>query len=292
MAPAAQQTAPRAASHKPRVRLPRAGAMDATRAVLASLQVHTVCQAAACPNRWECFGQHTATFLILGDVCTRGCAFCNIRAGTPLPVDADEPQRVAEAAARLGLRYVVVTSVTRDDLADGGAAQFAATIAAVRARLPDADIEVLTPDFQGDVRALDAVLAAQPSVFNHNLETVARLTPQLRVQASYARSLAVLDYVHRCAPDVPTKSGVMVGAGETDDEVHCALRDVRAVGCALVTIGQYLAPSAQHHPVTAQITAAQFERYAGWAHTLGFRGVACGPLVRSSYHAAALNAER
>lgn len=285
-------TAPVLAPSKPRVRLPRAGATDAVRAVLESLRVHSVCQAAACPNRWECFGQHTATFLLLGDICTRGCAFCNIRAGTPLPLDPDEPRRVAEAAEQLGLRYVVITSVTRDDVADGGAAHFAATIAAVRARLPHAGIEVLTPDFQGDVRALDTIVAAAPTVFNHNLETVARLSPRLRGRATYARALAVLEYVGRRAPQMPVKSGLMVGAGETDAEVQTALRDLRASGCALVTIGQYLAPSAQHHPVHAQISAAQFAQYAQWAHALGFRGVASGPLVRSSYHAAALNAER
>jgi lipoic acid synthetase len=281
-----------AAHRKPHVRMAAAGAVNATRAALARLQVQTVCQAAACPNRWECFGHHTATFLILGATCTRNCAFCNIRTGVPSPLDADEPRRVAAAAQQLGLRYVVVTSVTRDDLADGGAAQFAATIQAVRACLPDAGMEVLTPDFQGDVRALDIVMAARPTVFNHNLETVARLTPRLRSRAGYARSLAVLEYVHRRAPQVPTKSGLMVGAGETDDEVHHALRDLRAAGCTLVTIGQYLAPSPQHHPVQAQITGPQFAQYAAWARALGFRGVACGPLVRSSYHAAALNAQQ
>ncbi len=286
-----QQQRP-AALHKPRVRMAAAEAVSATRAVLAHMQVHTVCQAAACPNRWECFGQQTATFLILGDVCTRGCAFCNIRTGIPQPRDADEPRRVAAAARQLGLRYVVITSVSRDDLADGGAAQFAATIRAVHACLPDAGIEVLTPDFQGDVRALGAVVAAQPTVFNHNLETVARLTPVLRSQARYARSLALLEHARRIAPRMPTKSGLMVGAGETDAELQTALRDLRAVGCSLVTIGQYLAPSSQHYPVQAQITDAQFAQYAGWARALGFHGVACGPLVRSSYHAAALQQQR
>jgi len=282
---------PPVARLKPHVRMAAAGAVNATRAVLANLQVHTVCQAAACPNRWECFGQQTATFLILGEICTRACVFCNIRTGVPAPVDADEPRRVAAAAKQLGSQSVVITSATRDDLADGGAAQFAATIQAVRAGLPDAGIEVLTPDFQGDVRALDAVLAAHPTVFNHNLETVARLTPVLRSRAGYARSLAVLEQAHRRAPQVPTKSGLLVGAGETDDEVHAALRDLRAAGCALVTIGPYLAPSPQHHPVQAQITAAQFAQYEAWARALGFRAAACGPLVRSSYHAAALNAQ-
>ena len=292
MAPAAKHLPPAAAHPAPRVRMVAASAVNATRAVLASLQVHTVCQAAACPNRWECFGQHTATFLILGDVCTRACAFCNIRTGMPQPPDADEPRRVAAAAKQLGLRYVVITSVTRDDMADGGAAQFAATIQAVRDCLPDAGIEVLTPDFQGDVRAIEAVLTAQPTVFNHNLETVARLSPVLRSRASYARSLALLEHARRIAPRVPVKSGLMVGAGETDDEVQTALHDLRAAGCSLVTIGQYLPPSPQHHPVQAQITAAQFAQYTAWARALGFRGVACSPLVRSSYHAAAMNDER
>ncbi len=284
------------AAHKaaalPRVRMPSRARVEATRTLLASVRVHTVCQEADCPNRWECFGSGTATFLILGDRCTRRCAFCSIHGGTPAPVEADEPARVAAAAAQLGLSYIVITSVTRDDLADGGAGQFAAVIGAVRARLPQARIEVLTPDFSGDVAALECVLAARPDVFNHNVETVARLTPLLRDKASYLRSLAVLAYAHRAAPELPVKSGVMVGAGETPDELHATLRDLRRAGCSLVTIGHYLAPTPQHHPVAARISDAQFAQYRDWAHALGFAAVAAGPLVRSSYRAAEMQAGR
>jgi len=273
----------------PKIKLPPGGRVAAMRTLLASMRVHTVCQEADCPNRWECFSSGTATFLILGAYCTRRCRFCHISGGAPEPVDPDEPRRVAETAAQLGLRYVVVTSVTRDDLPDGGAGQFAAVIAAVRARLPRARIEVLTPDFAGDPAALECVLAARPDVFNHNIETVARLTPLLRDNASYLRSLAVLAYAHRRAPDMPVKSGLMVGAGEQPHEVRAALEDLRYTGCSLVTIGQYLAPSPAHHPVAERVREEHFAQYRAWAHALGFTAVAAGPLVRSSYHAAALH---
>lgn len=274
----------------PRIKLPAGGRVKAVRELLAGMRVHTVCQEADCPNRWECFGSGTATFLILGAQCTRRCRFCHISGGAPAPVDPDEPRRVAETAAQLGLRYVVVTSVTRDDLTDGGAGQFAAVIRAVRARLPEAKIEVLTPDFGGDPAALECVLAAGPDVFNHNIETVARLAPVLRDKASYLRSLAVLAYAHRRAPEIPCKSGFMVGVGERADEVRETLEDLRRAGCSLVSIGQYLAPSPAHHPVVEQVSEEQFQRYRQWAEELGFCGIACGPLVRSSYHAAALHA--
>ena len=270
----------------PRVRVPAARTGDATRAVLADAGVPTVCQEAACPNRWECFGAHTATFLILGTVCTRGCRFCNVTSGTPAAVDPAEPERVANAAVRLALDHVVVTSVSRDDLEDGGAHQFAAVIRAVRAHLPQKDIEVLTPDFEGKCEAIECVLRERPAVFNHNVETVARLTPLLRSKASYLRSLAVLEHAARHAPDVAIKSGFMVGVGETPKEVHQTLRDLRAVGCRIVTIGQYLAPSPQHYPVHEMVGKEQFDHYRAWGTELGFAAVAAGPLVRSSYHAA------
>ncbi len=270
----------------PRVRVPATRTGDATRALLASAGVHTVCQEAACPNRWECFGAHTATFLILGTICSRGCRFCNVASGSPTPVDPAEPERVADAAARLALRHVVVTSVTRDDLGDGGANQFAAVIRAVGARLPQVAIEVLTPDFEGNCVALDCVLRERPSVFNHNVETVERLTPALRSKASYLRSLAVLEHAARHAPDVAVKSGFMVGVGEKQDEVRQTLRDLRAVGCRIVTIGQYLAPSPRHYPVHEMVNEDQFAQYRAWCKELGFAAVAAGPLVRSSYHAA------
>ncbi|MCX7846873.1 MAG: lipoyl synthase [bacterium] len=273
----------------PKVKVPAGARVTATRELLARMRVHTVCQEADCPNRWECFGNGTATFLILGARCTRRCRFCHIQGGPPELVDPDEPRRVAETVAELGLRYVVVTSVTRDDLPDGGAGQFAAVIAALRARVGDVRIEVLTPDFGGDPAALDTVLAAGPNVFNHNIETVARLTPQLRDKASYLRSLAVLAYVHHRAPEIPVKSGLMVGAGEQPGEVRATLQDLRRAGCSLVSIGQYFAPSPAHHPVIEEVSEKQFARYRAWAEELGFRGFAIGPMVRSSYHAAALH---
>ena len=256
--------------------------------MLASLRVHTVCQEAACPNRWECFGAGTATFMILGTTCTRACRFCAVTHGAPVPPDADEPRRIADAAQRLQLAYVVITSVTRDDLPDGGAGHFATTIRAVCEALPDTGVEVLTPDFQGDVRALETVLAAQPAVFNHNIETVERLTPALRNKASYLRSLAVLGYAHRRAPELAIKSGLMAGVGETSEEIRATLGDLRSAGCSIVTIGQYLAPSAKHAPVQRYVSEEEFAEYSRWAHELGFAGVAAGALVRSSYHAARL----
>ena len=268
-----------------RVRLPNRAAIEETRRLLAGLGLHTVCQAADCPNRWECFGRKTATFMILGGICTRDCRFCAVRSGVPERVDAGEPARVAAAAVELGLRYVVVTSVTLDDLPDGGAGQFVTVIEAVRARLPGAGIEVLVPDFGGDVRALDAILAAHPTVFNHNVETVRRLTPELRNRASYDRSLAVLSYAARRG-SMPVKSGLMVGVGERPGEIVETLDDLRAAGCTLVTIGQYLAPSKAHFPVREQISDETFAGYRDHALRVGFRAVAAGPLVRSSYHAA------
>lgn len=280
-----------------RVRLKGGGAHDAVKDLLDECALNTVCSGAQCPNRPECFGKGTATFMILGDTCTRNCRFCAVKAGAPAPLDPDEPRRVAEAALRLGLRHIVVTSVTRDDLPDGGSGAFAATIVALRGRLPGARVEVLVPDFQGRRECIDRVLAARPDVFNHNLETVRRLQRAIRPAADYERSLEVLRYVAGQAGGVRgrdgadggfkpvVKSGLMVGLGESDDEVHDAVRDLRAAGCELLTIGQYLAPSAGHLPVARFVSPEQFREYARWAQEAGFLGVASAPMVRSSYHA-------
>jgi lipoic acid synthetase len=247
-----------------------------------------VCQSARCPNLGECFGRKEATFLILGDVCTRDCRFCAIEHGRPKAVDPGEPARVAEAACLLGLRHVVVTSVTRDDLDDGGAAHFAATIAAVRERLPGATVEVLVPDFRGKWESLTTVMDARPAVLNHNVETVPHLYAEVRPQASYERSLELLSRAKVMGDNTMTKSGFMVGLGETRVEVLGLLRDLRAADVEAVTIGQYLAPTKQHVPVREYVCPETFEDYAAAAKEAGFRGVLSGPLVRSSYHAGEL----
>lgn len=257
--------------------------------LLGRLDLHTVCEGAKCPNRSSCWHDSAAAFLILGDACTRDCRFCAIpHDAHPAPPDPGEPARLAEAAAAMGLRHVVVTSVTRDDLPDGGAAHFAATIREIRAHLPGASVEVLVPDFQGDAGAMDLVLAARPDVFNHNLETVERLQPSVRPQADYRRSLSVLR--HAAQAGARTKSGLMLGMGETDSEVSSALRDLRAAGVALLTLGQYLAPSPAHHPVARFVPPDEFDRWRDEALTLGFACVAAAPHVRSSYHAEELAA--
>lgn len=253
-------------------------------ALLRSLSLHTVCEDANCPNRSECFKSKTATFMILGDVCTRGCRYCAVTKGAPLPLDTDEPQRIAAAAETLGLRHVVITSVTRDDLPDGGAAHFASTIEAIRLRLPRSTIEVLIPDFRGSESALQAVIDARPDILNHNVETVPALYPTVRPQASFARSLELLRRVKQAG--LHSKTGFMVGLGETRDEVLSLMDALIGVGCDMLTIGQYLQPSREHLPVSAFITPAQFEEYRQIALEKGFRFVASGPLVRSSYHAA------
>lgn len=253
-------------------------------ALLRSLSLHTVCEDANCPNMSECFKSKTATFLILGDVCTRGCRYCAVAKGAPQPLDLDEPQRVAKAAETLGLRHVVVTSVTRDDLPDGGAAQFAQTILALRARLPQSTIEVLIPDFQGSEEALKLVIDARPDIINHNIETVLPLYPLVRPQADYARSLTLLARVK--AAGLYSKTGFMVGLGETKQDVITLLEDLAAVNCDMLTIGQYLQPSKTHLPVAAYITPEQFDEYKQIALEKGIRFVASGPFVRSSYHAA------
>ena len=273
-----------------RVRARAPGRVNAVQSLLDASGLHTVCEGAHCPNRHECFSRGTATFMILGGVCTRDCRFCAVQSGMPAAVDPDEPRRVAEAAAHLRLRHVVVTSVTRDDLPDGGAGHFAAVIRALREQIPGAAIEVLTPDFQGCERDIAAVLSAAPDVFNHNLETVRRLQAVIRPAADYGRSLAVLRYAAAWTPKTAVKSGLMVGLGETDDEVLQAIGDLREAGCELLTVGQYLAPSKMHHPVARFVPPETFARYAREAMAMGFRNVASGPLVRSSYQAEALHA--
>ncbi|MBN2505300.1 MAG: lipoyl synthase [Verrucomicrobia bacterium] len=269
-----------------RVRLPTVRAFAETEAVLRDQAVRTVCESARCPNQWECWSRHTATFMIAGDRCTRACRFCAVTTGKPLPLDAQEPLRVAEAARRMGLRHVVLTAVARDDLPDGGAEHFRQTILAVRRRNPGATVEVLVPDFNGDAASIATVLDARPEVFNHNLETVRRLTPAVRSRATYDRSLEVLRRAHpRSSEAWRTKSGLMLGLGETDQEVAEALRDLRAAGCDLLTLGQYLQPTVRQLPVAEFIHP---DRFAGWAQrarALGFDHVVSGPLVRSSYHA-------
>jgi len=272
-----------------RKRIPTGDDAAGVRRLLAELDLATVCASAHCPNLAECFARGTATFLILGNSCTRSCRFCAIPAGPPGPPRQDEPEAVAEACERLGLRHVVVTSVTRDDLADGGAAHFARTIRAIRRHLPHAVIEVLTPDFRGRGASVDIVLDAGPHIFNHNVETVPRLYPQVRPEADYRRSLDVLAHAKRRAErDATTryaKSGLMVGLGERAEEVRGVLRDLRGVGCDILTIGQYLAPSRAHAPVVRFVAPPEFEAWEAEARALGFAAVAAGPFVRSSYQA-------
>jgi lipoic acid synthetase len=258
--------------------------------LLDELGLNTVCRSAKCPNRGECYASGTATFMVLGTECTRNCRFCAVEPASPSAVDAGEPARVAEAAERMALRHVVVTMVTRDDLPDGGAAHVVATIAALRGRVPAATVEVLVSDFGGDEAAIDAVALARPDVFNHNVETVPRLYATVRPQADYARSLRVLARAKAAAPGLPTKSGLMVGLGETPEEVEAVMRDLREAGVDIVTIGQYLRPSAKHLEVAEFVAPEVFERYAAAARALGFTGVASAPFVRSSYHAADLAA--
>jgi lipoyl synthase len=264
--------------------IPAAGGMSFTRSLVSELGLETVCESARCPNRSECWTRRTATFMILGDVCTRPCGFCAVKRGQPEEVSLDEPERVAEACHRLGLRHVVITSVTRDDLEDGGADHFRQCVVAVRERT-GATIEVLTPDFDGRTDLIDVVLSAAPEVFNHNLETVARLQRHVRRKSQYAVSLSVLDHVKRARPDLRTKSGLMLGLGETTEEVVETLADLRSVGCDLLTLGQYLQPSARHLPVERYVPPSEFDELGRLARNLGFADVASGPFVRSSYHA-------
>ncbi len=249
------------------------------------LRLHTVCESAACPNVGECWNHRTATFMILGNVCTRRCGFCAVGKGAPLPVDYDEPNRVAEAVESLGLRYAVITSVNRDDRKDGGAELFALTIAAIRERTPDCKVEILIPDFQGSHAAMDTVLAARPDVLNHNIETVPRLYRQVRLGARFERSLDILLYAKRSAPGIPTKSGMMLGLGETESEVLESMRELRAHEVDILTLGQYLRPSPKHLPILRYVPKEDFDRLRDAGIEMGFRHVEAGPLVRSSYHA-------
>jgi len=266
-------------------RLPTDASFQDVRGLIEKGRLHTVCQEAKCPNIWECYAHQTATFLIMGSRCTRNCRFCSVAPGPPEPLDPQEPTRVAEAVERMGLKYVVVTSVTRDDLPDGGAGHFAATLHEIRRRVPGAEIEVLIPDFQGDPAALETVLCARPDVLNHNIETVPRLYPRVRPQADYRRSLELLRRAGEIAPGIPTKSGLMLGLGERPEEIRQTLQDLRAVGGRILTLGQYLQPSPEHLPVEAYVPPDDFENWRTVALEMGFSEVASGPFVRSSYHA-------
>lgn len=267
------------------VKAPKAGAYDEMTEYLKAMGLHTVCQSASCPNIGECFSKHTATFMILGNTCTRNCGFCGVYSGKPDEVDTGEPKRVAEASKKLRLRYIVVTSVTRDDLPDGGANQFAETIRQIRDMIPDAGIEVLIPDFGGKRESLEVVISAEPFVLNHNIETVPRLYSTARSAANYLRSLHLLETVKQINPSIYTKSGLMVGLGESDAEVTQVLTDLRNAACDIVTIGQYLRPSKNNLPVVEYIHPDVFGYYRQIGIDLGFKHVASGSFVRSSYHA-------
>jgi lipoic acid synthetase len=255
------------------------------KSLVTRLQLHTVCESAACPNVGECWNRRTATFMILGNVCTRRCGFCAVQKGAPLAVDYDEPRRVAEACATLGLRYAVITSVNRDDRKDGGAELFALTIEAIRARIPECRVEVLIPDFQGSYEAMDRVMNAHPDVLNHNTETVPRLYRQVRLGARYTRSLGILRYAKQVRPYIPTKSGLMLGLGETQSEVLGVMQDLREHHVDILTLGQYLRPSPKHLPLLRYIPPEEFAEYRRAGLEMGFAHVEAGPLVRSSYHA-------
>jgi lipoic acid synthetase len=269
-----------------RARAPTHPEVGRLKRLLREHQLNTVCEEASCPNLGECFRGGTATFMIMGRLCTRRCPFCDVAHGRPGPLDADEPAHLAAAIAAMGLQYVVITSVDRDDLRDGGAGHFVACIRAVRATSPTTTVEVLVPDFRGRLEdALDSLAQALPDVFNHNLETIPRLYKAARPGADYAHSLELLHAFKQRHPHIPTKSGLMVGLGETDEEIEAVMRDLRAHGCDMLTIGQYLQPSRHHLPVARFVPPEQFERFARLGHAMGFRNVASGPMVRSSYHA-------
>src|SRR5437763_16980705 len=269
-----------------KVRLPSNPVFVSTMALISDLRLHTVCESAQCPNRWECWSQGTATFMIAGERCTRACGFCAVSTAKPFALEEDEPQRVAEAVRRLKLKHVVITAVARDDLQDGGANHFARTIRAIRDLDPSIVVEVLVPDFHAQDWCIEIVLNAAPDIFNHNMETVERLTPQVRSRAKYRTSLEVLRKAKQISPDVVTKSGVMLGLGETESELFQTMDHLREIGCQVLTLGQYLRPTPQHLPVIEYIRPEQFELYGEIARQKGFEHVASGPLVRSSYHAA------
>ncbi|MBD2578503.1 lipoyl synthase [Oscillatoria sp. FACHB-1406] len=269
----------------------KASEISTVQQIIKQRGIHTICEEGRCPNRGECYSKKTATFLLMGPICTRACGFCQVDKGhAPMPLDAKEAEKVAEAVQLLGLRYVVLTSVARDDLADGGAGEFVKTMREIRSRVPKIEIEVLTPDFWSGSKEkqrerIGAIAALKPACYNHNIETVRRLQGPVRRGAKYDRSLAVLEWVKRCDANIPTKSGLMLGHGETEAEIEEALRDLRAVGCDRVTLGQYLRPSLAHLPVQKYWTPEEFEHLGEIARSLGFTGVRSGPLVRSSYHA-------
>ncbi len=256
------------------------------------LHLHTVCEEANCPNRTECYGHRTATFLILGDICTRKCSFCNVKKGLPPPPDPEEPYHLAQACQALHLKHAVITSVTRDDLPDGGAHHFARCILEIRQHHPACTIEVLTPDFSGSAEAIQVVINACPEVYNHNIETVPRLYPMVRPTADYQRSLNLLAQIKRKDPSILSKSGIMLGLGETTEEVAQTLHDLHEHGCDALTIGQYLPPSQEHYPLAAYISPEQFESYRQMALHIGFKQVASSPLTRSSYHASHMIQEK
>ncbi len=268
-----------------RVRFPGGPNYLALRRLMRDLELHTVCEEARCPNMGECWEQGTATFMLLGDVCTRACGFCSVTTGRPFAVDEAEPERVAQAVERLRLRHAVLTSVTRDDLPDGGAAIFAATIARIHAATPECSVEVLIPDLLGNWEALGAIMAARPEILNHNTETVPRLYRRVRPKAEYERSLELLERAKVLAPERPTKSGLMLGLGETRDELLEVFADLRAVGCDILTLGQYLQPTPRHLPIERYVPPDEFAALRRDALALGFPHVEAGPLVRSSYHA-------
>jgi lipoic acid synthetase len=269
-----------------RIALPTSDSFARTRGLLDELKLHTVCESAKCPNHWECWEKGTATFMIAGDRCTRACGFCAVSTAKPLALEADEPARVAEATRRMKLKHVVITAVARDDLKDGGAEHFRQTIEKVRELNPKIVIEVLVPDFNESDASIENVLDANPHIFNHNLETVRRLTPSVRHRATYDRSLAVLKKVKEKRGDtIYTKSGMMLGLGEREEEVLTAMQDLRVAGCDILTLGQYLQPSLKHLPVVEFVTPEKFAEYKMRAEAMGFVHVASGPLVRSSYHA-------
>ena len=253
--------------------------------LISEKRLNTVCESAHCPNIGECWGNRTATFMILGDICTRSCGFCAIKTGRPTWLDENEPERVADAVAHLGLRHAVITSVNRDELPDGGARIFARTIEALNKRCPETSVEVLIPDFQGNWQALETVLEAGPNILNHNIETVPRLYYKMRRQAKYARSLELLDRAARPTYNSPTKSGMMLGAGESEKEIEKTINDLASVNCSILTLGQYLSPSPKHVPVERYVDPDEFEHWRNYAIQRNFKHVESGPLVRSSYHA-------
>jgi len=269
-------------------KIPRAGETADVERLLSELKLHTVCEGAHCPNIGQCFSHGTATFMIMGEICTRNCTFCAVKKGIPAPLDAEEPGHITEAVSHLGLGYVVITCVTRDDLVDGGAAHFASTVEALHSAMPWLKVEVLVSDFKGRIESVRTVIAAGPDVFAHNLETVPRLYPAVRPLADYRRSLRLLEMAKELAPGIITKSGLMLGLGETQEETIEVLRDLRQAGCDLLSLGQYLAPSSVHHPVVRFLTPHEFAEYEQIGLKEGFKGVTSAPLVRSSFRAAEL----